>query len=222
MMPARHDLVYLESAAWGAIVASRADLAEPVVAGWAEAGRPLVMRRAMANEVVANGMVPLGLPLPPSLGKRRIAVQAPFAAIAQVTPPPLLSVAMAIAPPAWQPALAAIDQLAEAHGFAARIFGGLAWQHVTGLEYLSATSDLDLLLPLPADGLETLLAGLAAIEAEAPMRLDGELVRADGVAVHWRELHQGVAEIMAKTPVAIVLMKREDFASEHFIGEALA
>jgi phosphoribosyl-dephospho-CoA transferase len=222
MTPARHDLAYLDSAAWATMLAARADLAEPMISDWADAGRPLVMRRAMAGEVVAPGMVPLGLPLPPSLGKRRITVQAPFAAISKVLPPPLLTTASAVAPPAWRPALAAIDRLAEGHGFAARVFGSLAWQHVTGLDYLSAISDLDLLLPLPADGLDTLLAGLAAIETEAPMRLDGELVRADGAAVNWRELHQGVGQVMAKTVDAVVLMTREDFTSEAFIGEAMA
>ena len=45
---------------------------EPIVAGWAGADRPLIVRRPTCSDVV--GMIPLGLPLPPSHGKRRIAV----------------------------------------------------------------------------------------------------------------------------------------------------
>ncbi|HTE36772.1 MAG TPA: phosphoribosyl-dephospho-CoA transferase MdcG domain-containing protein, partial [Reyranella sp.] len=40
---------------------------------------------------------------------------------------------------------------------------------------------------------------LAALEIAAPMRLDGELVRSDGAAVNWRELHDGSQEVLVKT-----------------------
>ena len=36
---------------------------------------------------------------------------------------------------------------------------------------------------------ESVARGLAAIAADAPMRLDGEIVLPDGFAVNWRELH---------------------------------
>ena len=57
-----------------------------------------------------------------------------------------------------------------------------------------------MLLPMPpATTAPRLIAELAAIERTAPMRLDGELVRDDGAAVNWRELHAGAAEILVKT-----------------------
>jgi len=33
------------------------------------------------------------------------------------------------------------------------------------------------------------MEGIAAIEARAPMRLDGEILLSDGGGVNWRELH---------------------------------
>ena len=90
-------------------------------------------------------------------------------------------------------------RLASRHGVEARVFGSLAWQKLTGLDYLTACSDLDLLLPLPRSDLTRLTAELAAIEAAAPMRLDGELVRADGAAVNWREIHAGVPDVLVKS-----------------------
>jgi len=49
-----------------------------------------------------------------------------------------------------------------------------------------------------------LLAGIAAIESTAPMRIDGELALLDGGAVSWRELaqalrHDGGQEVLVKT-----------------------
>jgi phosphoribosyl-dephospho-CoA transferase len=90
----------------------------------------------------------------------------------------------------------------------ARIFGSLAWCMLTGLDYLTDGSDLDLLLPVSrGTDLVRLTAELAAIEAVAPMRLDGELVRDDGAGVNWRELHAGVGEVLLKTSSGVTLQK---------------
>jgi phosphoribosyl-dephospho-CoA transferase len=102
--------------------------------------------------------------------------------------------------------------LAAEYGVEARVFGSLAWRMLTGLEYLTACSDLDVLLPLPREGnLARLIAGLAAIEAAAPMRLDGELVRDDGAGVNWRELHTGAREVLVKTTRGVILLHADHF-----------
>jgi phosphoribosyl-dephospho-CoA transferase len=83
----------------------------------------------------------------------------------------------------------------------------------TGLNYLTDTSDLNLLLPIRCCGdLLRLTAGLAAIEAKAPMRLDGELMRDDGAAVNWREFHTGARELLVKTTDGVALLAN-DFVS---------
>jgi hypothetical protein len=52
--------------------------------------------------------------------------------------------------------------------------------------------------------LALLLDGIDGIEHSAPMRIDGEIVFADGVAANWRELRralsrQGPTEVLVKT-----------------------
>ena len=94
----------------------------------------------------------------------------------------------------------------------ARIFGSLAWRALTGLDYLTAGSDLDLLFPLPRESdLVRLTTDLAAIEATAPMRLDGELLRDDGASVNWRELHASAREVLVKTIRGVALLDANHF-----------
>lgn len=201
----RHDMIFVSPAAWRAMLETREDLAaEPLVAGWIDRGWPLVARRATPCE---KSGVALGLPLPPFAGKRRLSILVRPDDIVSTAPPPPLREAIESAPPRWRHALEAVANLASRHGVEARIFGSLAWQNLTGLQYLTDSSDLDVLLPLPRrDDPAVLTAGLAAIETNAPMRLDGELVRDDGAAVNWRELHAGAREVLVKTTDDVTLI----------------
>jgi phosphoribosyl-dephospho-CoA transferase len=80
------------------------------------------------------------------------------------------------------------------------------------LTYLDPSSDIDIAWTLPRpDQLEGFLGDLAAIDARAPVRLDGELVRADGAGANWRELHAGGAELALKTGSQALLSARADF-----------
>lgn len=209
----RHDLVFVSPGAWRSLLKTRDDLAgEPLAAGWADRGWPLVARRFAPGEV---GGLALGLPLPPFLGKRRLSVLMQSDDMISTCPPPQLSAAIGAAPDKWRHTLERVADLAAAYGVEARVFGSLAWQMLTGLEYLTACSDLDVLLPLPREGdLIRLTAGLAAIEAAAPMRLDGELVRDDGAGVNWHELRRGgEREVLVKTTRGVLLLGADQFRS---------
>jgi phosphoribosyl-dephospho-CoA transferase len=212
----RHDLVFVRPIAWRSFLATRGDLAEEaLVAGWVDRGWPLVARRYAPDE---NSGVPLGLPLPPSAGKRRIALLMDPADIVSSTRPPLLSAACRVAPAAWAPTLRTLDQVATRFGVEARVFGSLAWCLLTGSNYLSANSDLDFILSLPRPGeFARLIAELAAIDSTAPMRLDGEMVRDDGAGVHWRELHSGARDVLAKAVREPTLLN-----SAEFIGRSIS
>jgi len=184
--------------AWRSFLESRAELADDaLVAGWVDRGWPLIARRLASEE--GHG-VPVGLPLPPSAGKRRIGLLMDSAGIRSVARPPLLSTAFCVAPTAWIPTLGTLNHMAARLGVEARVFGSLAGCLLTGLSYLSASSDLDFILslPRPRDFAE-LMTELDSIDSAAPMRLDGEIVRADGAGVHWRELHSGARDVLAKT-----------------------
>lgn len=208
----RHDLIFVSPVAWRSLLQRHDDLAgEPLVVEWVDRGWPLIARRAMHGE--ADG-VPLGLPLPPFAGKRRLSVLAQPEDIVSTAPPPGLSAAISVAPNRWQHTLGAVVSLASRYGVEARIFGSLAWSTLTGLDYLTDTSDLDLLLPIHCcSDLVRLTADLAAIEATAPMRLDGELMRDDGAGVNWRELHTGARELLVKTTDSVALLDANLFLS---------
>lgn len=202
----RHTMVKPSPRAWAALIAQRPDLAnEPLVAGWADAGYPLVVRRPLCSDDPRK--VPLGLPLPPAQGKHRIAVTLDPDDILRVDPPPLLSAAAVSAPACWR---RCIDQMIRLDP-TARVFGSLAWQYLTALPYLSAASDLDLLWYLPPGGdVDTLLEGITAIAEIALMRIDGEIHSKAG-AVQWRELRDGGAEsVLVKGPRDVRVVSRAE------------
>jgi phosphoribosyl-dephospho-CoA transferase len=195
---ARHDLVTAAPDAWADLLRERRDLdGLPHLAGWAQAQRPLIVRRRVPGE--GADRVPLGLPLPPADGKRRIGLALPAEALRRAEGPSLAQAA-SHAPAAWQTSIEALLTLADDHGLTPRPFGALLWQTMTGLTYLSDTSDLDLLWPCPSRVPDSLLDGLARIDAGAPMRLDGEILLPDGGGVQWRELHEAATggSVLAK------------------------
>lgn len=171
----------------------------PLVADWAARCWPVIVRRPMMGDSVAG--VPAALPLPPSYGKHRVGFS--FASKEDVVPlpPVLLSDAAPVAPAAWQPTIAGLLALGTSLGISPRVFGGLLWQHVTGLAYLSPKSDLDLQWRVGDQRTATaLLAGLTRLDAESPMRLDGELELPGGGGVNWRELAEGAdGEVLVKS-----------------------
>ncbi|KQV70174.1 malonate decarboxylase holo-[acyl-carrier-protein] synthase [Rhizobium sp. Root1220] len=201
----RHDLAFVSPERWHAVIAARGELAlDPLVAPWVEKGRPLISRRAMPGET--DG-VPLGLPLPPATGKRRLSfLMQPDDIIAVAPPPSLISVSR-VAPRGWLPTLNALDKLARRYSLEVRVLGSLGWSALTGLDYQTERSDLDLLLHVHGNtDLRRLAADLARFEAKAPMRLDGEFIRYDGAAVNWREFHAGAREVLVKTASGTALL----------------
>lgn len=208
----RHDLIFVSRNGWRALLATRSDLAvDPLAARWPDAGWPTIRRRPMPGEI---GGVALGLPLPPSAGKRRLSFLLQAHDIDAIARPPSLTSAKLSAPRAWWPTLDRLNELALSHWVEARVFGSLAWQTLTGLDYLSERSDLDLLLDVHGDtDLDDLVEGLARIEARAPMRIDGELMREDGAAVNWREFHAGTGEVLVKRLDGVGLLDKSQFAA---------
>ena len=190
----RHALVRVDPRAWAEVLAGRPDLAGlPHLSAWARAGRPLILRRYAPGE--DRALVPLGLPLPPADGKRRIGFALPSAALAPC-PAPRLRDVREVAPEGWRPGLDALDALGRRHGILPRPFGALLWQAVTGLPYLTATSDLDLLWPLAGPPPAGFLDELAALAAGSALRLDGELILPGGGGVHWREAAAGATVLV--------------------------
>ena len=206
----RHRLVRVTDAAWQHLLATRDDLREvPLIADWAAKAWPFIVRRPLPDE--PDG-IPLGLPLPHGRGKRRIAFVMPQASVIAVAELPLLADALSIVPPTWRQTLDQLQRLASTHGVQVRVFGSLAWQHLTGLPYLHDASDADIVMSLPSRRvLEAFLAGLADIDSIAPMRIDGEFLMDDGAGANWRELHSHVPELALKTTSGVILHPRTAF-----------
>lgn len=210
--PGRHDLVFVSPEGWRTMLDVRDDLAtDTLVARWPKMRWPTIRRRALPCE--ANGLA-LGLPLPPSAGKKRISLLVDNEHVVSVVRPPLLRQARAYAPRNWWPTLDRLDALALRHAVDARVFGSLAWQSLTGLDYVTTRSDLDVLFEFRTEtDIDRLVADVAAIETDAPMRLDGELMGADGAAVNWREFHGGASELLVKSIDSVGLLGRHQFVS---------
>ncbi len=208
--PPRHAVIRVDPQAWPLVLPgdTRDD---PLVADWAARGWPVVARRRGVGDPARH--VPVGLPLPPTRGGRRLALALPHAAVRAVEPPVTLRAVRATAPPRWAASIAAIEALGARHGLTPRVFGSFAWAALTGLDYLTPTSDLDLLWPLSPDTprLLTALDGLAA-----PGRIDGEVVHR-GAAVQWRELHGALAggrergDVLVKTLDGVLLRPARAF-----------
>ncbi|SFI76371.1 malonate decarboxylase holo-[acyl-carrier-protein] synthase [Bradyrhizobium sp. cf659] len=210
--PGRHDLVFVSPAGWRAMLDARDDLAaDSLLARWPKMRWPTISRRALPHE--ATGLA-LGLPLPPSAGKKRVSLLVDIDHVASVARPPSLQQARAYAPRNWWPTLDRLDGLALRHSVDARVFGSLAWQSLTGLDYVTGRSDLDVLFEFRSEtDIDRFVADVAAIETSAPMRLDGELMGADGAAVNWREVYGGASELLVKSIERVVLLGRHQFLS---------
>ena len=135
-----------------------------------------------------SNSIAVGLALPPAQGKRRIAFSVAASDIARYTPPLLLADAIADAPSEWQPALAELDAAATGIGLELRVFGSLAWQALSGIQYLTPQSDIDLLWhPLSNAQLQQGVALLSRWEQDHGLRADGEVLFGGSCAVSWHE-----------------------------------
>ena len=176
-----------------AVAPRRATAVAPLLTRWAKEGWPVIVRRPTIGDPPDSA--PVGVPLPPAAGKQRIAFTVPEEAVVEGSPPPPLRSVLHAADPAWEPTIRALVTLGASHGVAPAAVGSLLWQYLTGLRYLSLQSDIDVLWPVQVGcKIGSLLAGIAAVERIAPMRIDGEVVFSDGGAVNWRELYNALSQ----------------------------
>ncbi|PDQ22722.1 malonate decarboxylase holo-[acyl-carrier-protein] synthase [Mesorhizobium sanjuanii] len=203
----RHDLLRVDPEAWRRILLATDGLgplaAEPrrLVEGWAGRGWPVIVRRSTTGD--DESAIAVGLPLPPALGKLRLGLAIPAGCVVTRVAALRPAQAMRSAPAHLRPQLAAAADLGARLGLRPAVFGALLWQHLTGLDYLRPTSDMDLIWPMPCGGvLEELLDGLAALDDAGPARLDGEIILGKDEGVNWRELRGELAR-----PGGTVLVK---------------
>lgn len=190
MQPRRHSLVWLTAPGWEQVQAGAA--AETVsireaLSRWRAADWPLVVRRRLP--VMAATDLALGIALPPQTGtgsKPRIATVVDLLHVRRVDPPLPLAAVLKVVPAHWRAALLALHLENLEALPALRVYGSLAWQTITGMGYLTDSSDIDLLAaPATPDELSACLDCLRRYATILP--LDGEIIFPSGAAVAWKE-----------------------------------
>lgn len=200
----RHDLAWLDPTGRAGEPTTADPVEDSVVRAWIALGRPFVVTRRQAD--TPSGHCDLGLPLPLCQGKRRIALYAPDAAIRDVRPAPCLQQVIAAAPLEWQEPVRALVGAAGGTGISFRVFGSLAWQYLTGENYVSERSDVDLLWgPADIGGLHRGMEILLDWEQRFGLRADGEVELPDGTAVAWRELAVEPRRVLVKATTGVAL-----------------
>lgn len=201
-MFSRHELVWLTPAGWDAAIARAPHAALTL---WRARDWPAVVRRHEDGAGIDD--VCLGIPLPLSFGTRqRLALIVDGGHVARRQLPLPLADALSSAPPEWLAALVALQRAAVID---LRVFGSLAMQSLTGMAYVRAQSDIDLLMtPTSHAELEDGLNLVSAASALLP--LDGEIVFANGAAVAWKEwlaARRDGARVLVKSIDSVRLMQ---------------
>jgi phosphoribosyl-dephospho-CoA transferase len=181
----RHQLARLSPAGWAQVLAMPRD--EPVATAlrdWAARGLPLVVARQHGT---APGCIALGWPAPLAAGRCRVALAVPRASVAWFDEFPQAPAALPLLPRGVRLAVQALMAELHSHGARPRVYGSFGWQLLSGLAYVHDASDLDWWIGV--QGLEHADAVVSVLEGwRAPaLRIDGELMFADGTAVSWRE-----------------------------------
>lgn len=192
-MLGRHSLAWVTAEGWREALQTAAPQCRDDIVSWQSANWPATVRR---QDIDAHtDQCSLGIALPPDVDsgiKKRICLRISKAHVAQMSVPLTLSEAIPAALPAWRDALTILDRKASAAGLVLRVYGSLALQAMTGLDYLKTTSDIDLLLS--PNSRDQLSKGIDLLqEASANLPLDGEIVFPEGQGVAWKEWQVSMA-----------------------------
>jgi phosphoribosyl-dephospho-CoA transferase len=189
----RHQLAHLTASGWRRVLQRPWDPeARACLRHWAGQALPLVVTQQRLpqptpDDPVGPGLgLALGLAAPARWAHRRLALQVAPTDIAWLGEFPTLGQVLGLLPRGDRAALQALAQSLQRHGVRAHAYGSAGWQQLTGLDHLHERSDLDLWLAV--DGAPQADAAVQALGAcDSRVRLDGELMFADGSAVAWRE-----------------------------------
>lgn len=205
----RHDLCWIDpDAAWEAMQPG----SRPRLAAWLQARLPLVVARR--DPAVDGDALRLGVPLPLIEQRQRLGVRVAPGGVQRHAAPPSLEDVTAGAPHSHRAALRALHDYLQALPCEPRVFGSFAWQYLTGLAYVHAGSDLDLLWEatdeVQADHIcraVTAWEGTPSVNGQG-LRVDGELRFPGGRAVNWREYASGADRLLVKADAGCWLASR--------------
>lgn len=206
----RHDLLRIDVSQWHALAAMQGEGTRALwVREWGARDWPLIVRR---DDVESSpDTVAVGIPLPPSCGKLRIALHVPVVAVVARPSPVPLAQSRRAAPRRWGAVMDQLEALGHATAAAPAVCGSLLWQHLTGLVYLHDASDIDVLWQVTSLAqARAITSALPEIERRTGIRVDGEILSARGWGVHWRELGTQAPAMLVKTRSSAQLCSRAD------------
>jgi len=223
----RHNLVWLSASGWQRAAAASSASAQisanalQAFARWQQHDWPLIVRRTDPD--AQPGEICVGLALPPDTetgAKMRIPFRVRLGDIRKIMTPlaiEAVKVIPAALPLPWQEPFVQFQRAVHGKQLKFSVYGSLAMQALTGLPYLSAASDIDLLFhPATAMQLQDGLALLTSCETVLP--LDGEIVFPFGRAVAWKEWRRAMqsadgARVLVKSRDAVSLVPVEALAT---------
>ena len=213
----RHNRVWLSASGWQRACAAASNAHLPELERWAENDWPLIVRRS--ESTLSADSLGLGLALPPDVQtglKTRIPLTVYLNDIARHEPPLAFTAVASAMPSIWQDAYTDLTHDLVAAQLELRVYGSVALQAITGLPYLTATSDIDVLLYPRTDA--QLQQGLYLLQTYAQrLPLDGEIVFPSGRAVAWKEwadVARSSYKVMVKSMTNLNLMNVDALLSE--------
>lgn len=215
----RHNRVWLSVDGW-----KRASKTVPPehareLMRWAKNDWPAVVRRS--DPEYEKNILCLGLTPPPEQ-HTGVKIRIPFSVctedIVRCGAPLAIISAESALPLAWHSVFSELSDVATSNRLEFRVYGSAAMQAITGLPYLGAASDIDLLFyPLTNAQLHQGLNLLNLYAKRLP--LDGEIVFPSGRAVAWKECAQALekpdrARVLAKSMLRLDLVHVTDLLAE--------
>jgi phosphoribosyl-dephospho-CoA transferase len=167
----------------------------------------MIVRRPCISE--DGKFVYVGLSLPPDPVKRRLAFRLPFSSLANVVEPPLwteCAEAFSGNSERLSPILSAI----ETAKLPLQTFGSYAWQHFTGLSYVSPRSDIDLIVPIHRREDWGRFRQLMSETQKTDQRIDLEIILNGDASFHWREFEAPGSRLLFKGNRSVWLGDKSD------------
>jgi phosphoribosyl-dephospho-CoA transferase len=181
---------------------------------WLGKERPVIIRRPCVSE--DGKLLYVGLALPPDPVKRRLAFHLPFSSLAHVVEPPL-----------WTECADAFSESSEmvspilsatrAAELPLQTFGSYAWQHFSGLSYVTPHSDIDLLVPINRREDWRRFLRFMSETQKTHHRVDLEIVLHGDASFNWREFGAPGTRLLFKGNRSVWLGDKSDV--ETFLHE---
>jgi phosphoribosyl-dephospho-CoA transferase len=183
----RHQLARLTPAGWDRL-RRRAwdDVASQCLAHWVGHGLPLVVTQQRACSAGPDAIA-MGLPAPGRWERRRLVLSVPRGDVLYFDEFPRVEQIVNLLPEAARADWRRLCEGLRACGALARVHGSYGWQHISGLNHVRSSSDIDVWVAVSdAEHADAVARQLQSFSCARP-RLDGELVFDGGDAVAWRE-----------------------------------